>query len=159
MARKERAGKAAGTPGDAGAEAEGYILEEQAGFLLRRAHQRSSAIFMDIMADLELTPRQFSALIKIMEDGAVSQNRLGRLTAMDPATMQGVIRRLGDRGLVARRADPTDRRRMLLSLTAAGRALVEDGLGARGSRVTAATLAPLRPAERATFLRLLKKLT
>ena len=94
-----------------------------------------------------------------MEGGAVSQNRLGRLTAMDPATMQGVIRRLGERGLVARRADPTDRRRTLLSLTAAGRALVEDGLGARGSKVTAATLAPLRPGERATFLRLLKKLT
>jgi len=142
MAKKEPAGTA---------ETEGYILEEQVGFLLRQAHQRSTAIFMDTMADLELTPRQFSVLMKIMEDGAVSQNRLGRLTAMDPATMQGVIRRLDERGLVARRADATDRRRTLLSLTAAGRA--------RGSEVTAATLAPLRPGEQATFLRLLKKLT
>ena len=124
MAKKEPAGTA---------ETEGYILEEQVGFLLRQAHQRSTAIFMDTMADLELTPRQFSVLMKIMEDGAVSQNRLGRLTAMDPATMQGVIRRLDERGLVARRADATDRRRTLLSLTAAGRALVEGGLGARGS--------------------------
>jgi DNA-binding MarR family transcriptional regulator len=150
MAKKDPAGAA---------ETKDYILEEQAGFLLRRAHQRSTAIFKDIMADLELTPRQFSALIKIMEGGAVSQNRLGRLTAMDPATMQGVVRRLDERGLVARRADPTDRRRTLLSLTAAGHAFVEAGLGARGSQVTAATLAPLRPSERATFLRLLKKLT
>ena len=70
-----------------------------------------------------------------------------------------MIRRLDERGLVARRADATDRRRTLLSLTAAGRALVEGGLGARGSEVTAATLAPLRPGEQATFLRLLKKLT
>ena len=150
MAKKKPAGVA---------ETEDYILEEQAGFLLRRAHQRATAIFMDITADLELTPRQFSVLMKVMEDGAVSQNRLGRQTAMDPATMQGVIRRLVERGLVARRADPTDRRRTLLSLTAAGRALVEGGLGARGIRVTAKTLAPLRPGERATFLRLLKKLT
>ena len=151
--------KRAGRPANGAAEAEGYVLEEQVGFLLRQAHQRSTAIFMDVMADFDLTPRQFSVLMKVMKDGALSQNRLGRLTAMDPATMQGVIQRLRERDLVSRRADPTDRRRTLLSLTAAGRALVEGGLGARGIRVTAATLAALRPGERATFLRLLKKLT
>ncbi len=155
MAGEERAG----TPANGAAEAEDYVLEEQVGFLLRQAHQRSTAIFMDIMGDLDLTPRQFSVLMKVRKDGAVSQNRLGRLTAMDPATMQGVIQRLRERDLVSRRADPTDRRRTLLSLTATGRALVEDGLRARGNRVTEATLAALRPGERATFLRLLKKLT
>ena len=39
---------------------------------------------------------------------------------MDPATIQGVTRRLKARRLVAVRPDPTDRRRSLLRLTDAG---------------------------------------
>jgi DNA-binding MarR family transcriptional regulator len=39
-----------------------------------------------------------------------------------PSTLTGVVKRLARRGLVRRRSDPRDGRRMLLSLTAAGRA-------------------------------------
>ena len=81
-----------------------YVLEDQIGHLLRRAHQRASAIFMARFAALQLTPTQYAALVKIRDEGEVSQNRLGRLTAMDPATMKGVIERLERRGLA--RQDP-----------------------------------------------------
>ena len=63
----------------------GYVLEDQIGYLLRRAHQRASAIFQEIMTE-GLTPPQFAALVKIRDFGTVSQNRLGRSVAMDPAT-------------------------------------------------------------------------
>ncbi len=135
-----------------------YDLGAQVGHLLRRAHQRHAALFQDMMAEFDLTPTQFAALVKIHDRGRVSQNELGRLTAMDPATIQGVIRRLTARRLVARGGDPGDRRVAVLALTAAGRALVAGAI-ARGRAITTATLAPLARTEQARLLKLLKKLT
>jgi DNA-binding MarR family transcriptional regulator len=135
-----------------------YVLEEQVGHLIRRAHQRASAIFAEIVTEHRLTPTQFAALVKIHEEGSASQNQLGRLTAMDPATMQGVVGRLMARGLVARQPDPSDRRRTLLTLTDEGEALVGATIGL-GRRITQETLAPLNKREQNTFLRLLKRLT
>jgi len=134
-----------------------YRLEEQVGFLLRRAQQRHTAIFAARIGKNQLTPTQFATLAKIFDEGTVSQNRLGRLTAMDPATMQGVIARLLDRGFIARTADPDDRRRAILRLTDAGRAAFLDA-APNGKVISKETLAPLDAKERATFLRLLAKL-
>ena len=136
-----------------------YVLDEQVGFLLRRAHQRASALFMAAMTEFELTPRQFSALVKVGQQGAVSQNELGRLIAVDPATMQGVVRRLRQRGLMTRRPDPGDRRRTLLSLTPAGRQIAERAVSKHARSVSDDTLSPLRAEEARSFVRLLKKLT
>jgi DNA-binding MarR family transcriptional regulator len=134
-----------------------YRLEEQVGFLLRRAQQRHTAIFAARIGKQGLTPTQFAALAKIHDEGTVSQNKLGRLTAMDPATMQGVIARLLDRGLIARAADAQDRRRTLLRLTPEGRAAFTDA-AVNGKIISRETLAPLDARERVAFLRLLAKL-
>jgi DNA-binding MarR family transcriptional regulator len=136
---------------------EGYILERQAGHLLRRAHQRHSAIFQEKIGDAQLTPLQFAALVKLRDLTEVSQNHLGRLTAMDAATMQGVIKRLASRNLIKRRPDPDDRRRLIVSLSSEGYELV-NALVSSGSDITAQTLEPLCPAERKQFLDLLTKL-
>ena len=136
---------------------EGYILERQAGHLLRRAHQRHSAIFQEKIGDAQLTPLQFAALVKLRDLTEVSQNHLGRLTAMDAATMQGVIKRLASRNLIKRRPDPDDRRRLIVSLSSMGYELVNT-LVSSGSDITAQTLEPLCPAERKQFLDLLTKL-
>ena len=136
---------------------EGYILERQAGHLLRRAHQRHSAIFQEKIGDAQLTPLQFAALVKLRDLKEVSQNHLGRLTAMDAATMQGVIKRLASRSLIKRRPDPDDRRRLIVSLSSEGYELV-NSLVSSGSDITAQTLEPLCPAERKQFLDLLRKL-
>jgi DNA-binding MarR family transcriptional regulator len=141
-------------PTDAG---NGYVLEDQIGHLLRRAHQRASAIFQEIMTE-GLTPPQFAALVKIRDFGTVSQNRLGRSVAMDPATSQGVTQRLLAKGLIHRNDDPEDRRRTLLSLAPEGEAMVER-LVPLGRRITAETLDPLTPEEQKQFLALLAKIT
>ncbi len=137
--------------------AEGYVLEEHIGHILRRAHQRATSIFVGNFAAHQLTPTQFATLAKIADEGEVSQNRLGRLTAMDPATMKGVIGRLQIRGLIQRSHDPDDRRRTLWRLTAEGEALLAASIAA-GKRTTAETLAPLTEREQATLLDLLRKL-
>lgn len=134
-----------------------YRVEDQAGFLLRRANQRHTAIFADGMAHADLTPTQFTALVKVVELGQVTQNHLGRLAAMDPATIQGVVRRLIDRDLIARTADPLDRRTIVLAPTPAGIALTAQAVAAARD-ITQATLAPLTQAERDQLLSLLRKI-
>lgn len=134
-----------------------YRVEAQIGHLLRRAHQRATSIFQETLDDPNLTPTQFAALMRLADDGPLSQNRLGRLAAMDPATVQGVARRLEERGLVTRVADETDRRRTVLSVTEEGRALA-DRLVDSARAVSERTLSPLTPEERETLLRLLGKL-
>ena len=134
-----------------------YVLEDQVGHLLRRAHQRATQIFLDGFGAAAVTPTQWAALARLAEEGAASQNHLGRMTAMDPATVQGVIRRLEARGLIDREPDPDDRRRTRLKLSADGAALVARH-SPDGARVPALTLAPLSDEEAATFLELLRKL-
>lgn len=134
----------------------GYRLEEQVGFHLRRAGQRHAAIFAHHMVE-GLTPTQWAALAKLAEFGALSQNLLGRETAMDAATIKGVVDRLLKRGFVTATPDPGDARRMLIAISAEGLAAVEQGAAAAFA-ITAETLQPLNPAERRMLLELLKRL-
>jgi DNA-binding MarR family transcriptional regulator len=101
-----------------------YVLEEQVGFILRQVWQRHATIFAREIG-INLTPTQWAALAKLTETGPCSQNALGRLTAMDVATIKGVIDRLTARGLTETSPDPEDGRRLLVSLTRAGQLMAE----------------------------------
>ena len=133
-----------------------YILDEQIGFILRQAYQRNSVLFGELFGD-ELTPTQWAAIAKLSEVGPCSQNHLGRLIAMDAATVKGVVDRLMKRGLVESAPSATDRRRLLVSLTAGGRKAFDQGL-ARAFEASAKTLSPLKANEQAVLLRLLKRI-
>jgi DNA-binding MarR family transcriptional regulator len=138
-------------------EATPYRLEEQVGFLLRRVTQRHVSIFSEQMAE-DVTPMRWAVLAKLHETGPSSQNRLGRSTAMDAATIKGVVDRLMERGLIETQPDPLDARRRVIGLTEAGRQLVERSI-ANALEITRKTLEPLTQSERATLLALLRKLT
>src|ERR1700731_3287660 len=133
-----------------------YVLDEQIGFILRQVSQRHAMIFArDIGADL--TTAQWAALSKLAETGPCSQNQLGRLTAMDVATIKGMIDRLTARGLTETNPDPEDGRRLLVSLTRAGQQLAEKA-APNALAITKETLAPLDAKERETLVALLSKL-
>jgi DNA-binding MarR family transcriptional regulator len=76
---------------------------------------------------------------------------------MDVATIKGVIDRLTARGLTGTSADPTDGRRLLVSLTRAGQQMAEKA-APNALAITRETLAPLDAKERETLLGLLGKL-
>ena len=132
-----------------------YSLDAQIGFVLRRATQRHLAIFAEAIPGLTTT--QFAVLAKLSEQGATSQNQLGRTTAMDAATIKGVVDRLRRQGLVHTRPDPGDRRRLTIDLSPAGTRLF-DATWQRALEVSARTLAPLSARERDRLLALLAKL-
>ena len=144
-------------PTPATADPGDYVLEQQVGFLLRCAHQRATEVFNSVMAPFAVTPTQFAALAKIDDLGSVSQNRLGRLTAMDPATISGVVGRLIARGFVRQSPDRTDARLLRLALTPAGR-LATSQMKAAAAEVSRRTLAPLRPGQCEALLRALTRI-
>jgi MarR family transcriptional regulator, lower aerobic nicotinate degradation pathway regulator len=129
-----------------------YILDEQIGFILRQVWQRHATIFAREIG-INLTP----TLAKLTETGPCSQNQLGRLTAMDVATIKGVIDRLTGRGLTETSADPEDGRRLLVSLTRAGQQMAEK-VTANALAISKETLAPLDAKEREMLMALLSKL-
>jgi DNA-binding MarR family transcriptional regulator len=133
-----------------------YRLEQQVGYILRQASQRHAAIFAERIPE-QLTTTQFSTLVRLQEIGPCSQNRLGRLTSMDGATIKGVTDRLIQRGFVDAQVDPDDGRRRVLGLTAAGLDVVARAIPV-AMEITAQTLEPLSEEEREQFVRLLKKL-
>ena len=138
------------------ANSDTYVLDEQVGFLLRQINQRHGALFADAMGS-ELTPTQWAALAKLAEIGVCSQNQLGRFTAMDVATIKGVVDRLIRDGQAETHPDPEDGRRFRVALTDQGRATFER-LVPVAFNISAATLEALLPKERLEFMRLLKKL-
>ena len=132
----------------------GYVLDDQAGFLMRIAMQRHTSIFASRMV-ADLTQTQFAALAKLI--GPCSQNHLGRLIYLDAATIKGVVDRLHMRGFVTALNDPNDRRRRAVALTERGRQVTEAAVRVAAD-ITATTLAPLSAEEQRQIVKLLRKL-
>jgi DNA-binding MarR family transcriptional regulator len=133
-----------------------YRVDQQIGFFLRQANQRHVAIFSGRMGD-RLTTTQWAALSKLRDIQPTSQNQLGRETAMDVATVKGVVDRLVARDFIQTAADPKDGRRLILSLTAAGEAALTRNTGT-AQAITEETLSPLTSGERMMLIELLTKI-
>lgn len=133
-----------------------YRVDRQIGYYLRQANQRHVAIFTGSMGD-RLTTTQWAALVKLRDIQPTSQNHLGRETAMDVATIKGVVDRLVARGYVRTAPDPADGRRLVLSVTPEGLEAIDRNL-ATAMAVTEETLSPLSAAEQMMLIELLRKI-
>jgi len=71
-----------------------------------------------------VTGAQLFVLRELAAEPDISIRRLATRTLTDPSSVSVVVARLVERGLVARRRDPADGRRVVLSLTRRGRALL-----------------------------------
>lgn len=132
------------------------MLDDQIGYVLRRVTQRHLALFSEMIP--EVTTTQFAVMARLDELGPLSQNHLGRATAMDAATIKGVVDRLARQGLVATSANAADKRRLTVALTEAGQALLARTLDT-ALLVSDRTMAPLSAEERAQLIALLTRLT
>jgi DNA-binding MarR family transcriptional regulator len=133
-----------------------YRLDDQIGYALRRVTQRHLAIFAAAIP--EVTTTQFAVLARLAETGPLSQNQLGRAVAMDAATIKGVVDRLARLQLVTTTADPEDRRRLTVALTAEGATLYKTRIET-ALQVSRDTLAPLSAEEQDILMALLARLT
>src|SRR5690606_5889508 len=91
-------------------------LQQRPGFLLRRAHQISVAIFEKECAAVELTPAQYGVLNVLGNSSGIDQSRLSRALGLDRVTVLRVAKGLEARGLISRQPSPEDARRLSLAL-------------------------------------------
>ncbi|CAM5536361.1 hypothetical protein MAUB1S_08959 [Mycolicibacterium aubagnense] len=136
----------------------GYDLDVHPAHVVRRAHQRATLCFQQIMAGEDLSPTQFAALATILKHGEVSQNQLGRMTAIDPSTISLVVRKLLKQGLIIRSPSKTDQRLAIITLTDEGTRYTLERLE-RSVEVGRRLLAPLSAPEQITLLRLLLRIS
>jgi DNA-binding MarR family transcriptional regulator len=101
--------------------------------------------------------REFGLLRLVADAGGGSQRALGQMLRLTPNRMVALVDGLESKGLIERRAHPTDRRAYTLTLTDAGRAMLGQGFQAAFG-VEAHMCEPLEKAEREQLLSLLTKL-
>ncbi len=98
------------------------VLPSLLGYALRRTQ---SAVFADFAATFAeageaLTPGEFGLLVLVERNEGLSQMTLARALGIDRSTLVPILDRLQARGLLVRRASPTDGRTHALGLTPAG---------------------------------------
>nr|WP_274630497.1 MarR family transcriptional regulator [Mesorhizobium shangrilense] len=138
-------------------EASGYDLGRHPAHMIRRAHQRATFCFQQVLSGQDLTPTQVAVLATLLKHGEVSQNHLGRLTAMDPSTISIVVRKLLKIGLIQRRPTKKDQRLAMIKLTDEGNRYAIERL-ADSMEVARRVLAPLSSEEQQTLLSLLHRI-
>jgi len=114
-------------------------LRVSVGMLLRRLRQ--------VRPDDELTLPESSALARLDRTGPATPGALAKVEQISPQSMGATLAGLETRGLVARRPDPADGRRVVLSVTEAGLRLLRDKRGARTGQLAQALSAGFTAAE------------
>jgi DNA-binding MarR family transcriptional regulator len=114
-------------------------LRVSVGMLLRRLRQ--------VRPDDELTLPESSALARLDRSGPATPGALAKVEQISPQSMGATLAALEARGLIGRRADPADGRRVVLSVTEAGQELLRNKRGARTEQLAQALSAGFTAAE------------
>ena len=100
------------------------------GLLLRRLRQ--------VPGEGELTLPETAALARLDRGGPATSSALAKLEQISPQSMGATLAALEARGLVERGPDPEDGRRVVLSVTEAGRQVLRNKRNARTEQLAQA---------------------
>jgi DNA-binding MarR family transcriptional regulator len=100
-------------------------LYRRPGFLLRRAHQISVALFLEETAALGLTTTQYGTMVVLRARGSLDQVGIATLVGIDRSTTALVVSKLAEAGYVDRTDDQVDKRRKIITLSKAGHAMLD----------------------------------
>lgn len=131
-------------------------LYRRPGFLLRRAHQISAAIFLEEAAGLGITTTQYGTMVVLSLRGSLDQIGIATLVGIDRSTTALVVSKLEDLGYIERRDDKVDKRRKVITLSRAGHHVLER-VAAPAQRARERALEPFSARDAAKFLTLLER--
>lgn len=89
-------------------------------YLLHRAGQCADELFAVTIGDSATTPRQYAVLKAVAGSEGTSQTQLVEKTGIDRSTLSDIVRRLAQRGLLARHRTKRDARMYSVRLTEKG---------------------------------------
>ena len=134
-----------------------YDFTKQIGFLLRRAYQRHTAIFQQTVPESRLTAAQFVVLLTLRDRGPCEIPAIVEQTAIDEASLRGIVERLKWRKLLTAEHESGDARTMVVGLTPEGVEMLAQTVPF-AHEITELTYGDLSPQERATLVALLHKM-
>ena len=109
-------------------------LERQICYAMHTTVRAFDGVYRELLSEHGLSYPQYIALMTVGEHGPVTVGRLGELMHLDSGTLSPLLKRMEGAGLVGRARDPEDERRVVVSLTTAGRTRL-DALGDLPGRV------------------------
>ncbi|MBY6348811.1 MarR family winged helix-turn-helix transcriptional regulator [Rhodococcoides corynebacterioides] len=103
-------------------------LDAQLCFALYSASRATTAAYRPLLEPMGLTYPQYVVMLALWEHDGASVRELGDRLALDSGTLSPLLKRIESLGLITRRRDSADERRVGIHLTDAGRALREQAL-------------------------------
>jgi len=132
-------------------------LVKSSGFLLARLGLGFKAKALEQIEGEGFEGNHYSVLAMLAEDIRETQATIADALGLDPSRLVAVLDSLEEKGLVARQRDPHDRRRHVVSITAAGKQQLQR-LRAITKKLEDEYFASFTPEERAQFHELLLRL-
>ena len=131
-------------------------LRQEAFHLMRKVFQQHTARWQQCIP--ELTKPQYAVLRSVAENPGIEQVLLTDVAVSSKATLAEMLARLETRGLLVREADPADKHRRFITLTAEGKTVLAKTQPV-GQQVDTEFLARLSPDDQQHLVRLLKSMT
>ncbi|MES0092009.1 MarR family transcriptional regulator [Mesorhizobium sp. M0030] len=115
--------RASEVPADTGGTIAVPRLDQQLCFALYSASGLMTKLYRPLLDPLGLTYPQYLAMLALWQHAPSTVGELGEALGLDSATLTPLLKRMEAAGLVTRRRDPADERRVLVEPTAKGQAL------------------------------------
>ena len=96
-------------------------MSDSIGFLMADVSRLLRRVFDERARSIGVTRPQWRVLTVLARNEGINQNMLADRLEVEPITLSRMVDRMQDAGLVERRADPGDRRRAYIGLSAKGR--------------------------------------
>ncbi len=98
-------------------------IDEQLCFAIYSTMLGLNKVYRDLLKDLEITYPQYLVMLVLWERDGLTVGEIAERVFLDSPTVTPLLKRLEVAGLVSRDRSPQDERQVLITLTAAGRAL------------------------------------
>lgn len=121
-------------------------------FAVYSANLAFGRAYKPLLDKVGLTYTQYIALVALSDEDEQTVSTLGEKLFLESNTLTPILKKLEQMGLIKRHRDPADERQVRLSLTPAGRKLIEQDLG--GSLIEATGLGDDFPVVQKTVSRL-----
>jgi len=132
-------------------------LQETPGFMIRILQLLNFEAFFRHFQSLDLSPVEYSILMTVRDNAAVTQSELAAVLKMRLPNLVKILSVMEEAGILKRRRSARDKRAVELSLSAAGQKRADEARRL-GEIFNEQTLSPLSKPERTAFLQMLTRL-
>ncbi|WP_138752662.1 MarR family winged helix-turn-helix transcriptional regulator [Paenibacillus sinopodophylli] len=132
-------------------------IKQSVGYIISNTGRRLNQRLQQLFQEYDVTPEQWSLLMCLDEQDAITHKDLAQRTDKDPANITRLVDQLERKALVKRKANPNDRRSQLLYITENG-TICAQALAPIEEKYVQQMLTDITPDEINAFMRFMAKI-